>query len=136
MQPTVDIVIVDDDLGILKVLSKLISRFHPDSPLKTVVFSSGEDALEYLENSSAKLLITDIQMDGMSGFELCEKVIEHYRKVGRIPPKIIGQTSSRLAFYESLREKSGMEKLYDKNRENFGYLRDEIAATLSAELAS
>lgn len=63
--------IVDDEPAIVNVLSTLL---EPEGFQISSAFS-GEAALELLEESVFDVLITDIRMDGMDGFEL----IEHTR---------------------------------------------------------
>ncbi len=41
-------------------------------------FVDGHDALEFLEENEVDLLITDLQMPGISGLELCQKVKAAY----------------------------------------------------------
>lgn len=67
------LLIVDDEPAIVNVLSTLLAPegFHISGAF------SGEAALEQLQESVFDVLITDIRMDGMDGFEL----IEHTRAI-------------------------------------------------------
>ncbi|MBN2406503.1 MAG: response regulator [Elusimicrobia bacterium] len=64
------ILLVDDDKGIRESCGKAIRTAGYD--LK--VASSGEEAMEILKEFDAELLITDLQMGGMSGMDLLKYV--------------------------------------------------------------
>jgi signal transduction histidine kinase len=77
---TVNILIVDDEPRNLAVLESILDE--PDYRL--VRATSGEDALLALMADEFALLVLDVQMPGMSGFELAQLVKER-RKTARIP---------------------------------------------------
>ena len=64
------VLLVDDDTTLLSVLSRRVSRAGYD--VRTS--SSGRDALKQLEGSWPALLVVDLMMPGMDGFELCRRV--------------------------------------------------------------
>ena len=64
------VLLVDDDLTLLSVVSRRISRAGFD--VRTA--ASGPAALKQLEGSWPALLIVDLMMPGMDGFELCRRV--------------------------------------------------------------
>ena len=64
------VLLVDDDLTLLSVLSRRVSRAGYD--VRTA--SSGPAALKQLEGSWPALLVVDLMMPGMDGFELCRRV--------------------------------------------------------------
>ena len=66
--------IVDDDPKILEYVSKYIEREH----LETIVQSSAENALSYLETHQVDIAIVDVMMGKMSGFELCKILKEDF----------------------------------------------------------
>ena len=66
--------IVDDDPKILEYVSKYIEREH----FETIVQSSAENALSYLETHQADIAIVDVMMGKMSGFELCKILKEDF----------------------------------------------------------
>lgn len=64
------ILIVDDDLTLLSVLSRRVGR----AGYAVVTVSSGPAALKHLESSWPSLVIVDLMMPGMDGFELCRRI--------------------------------------------------------------
>jgi two-component system LytT family response regulator len=78
-------IIIDDELHCLQTMNILINDFCPDI---TVVdrCTSGEKALESIENLKPDLIFLDIEMPSMNGFEL----LEHF---DQIPFSLIFTTS-------------------------------------------
>lgn len=64
------ILVVDDD----ETTRTLIARLMTSLGYKAEIVASGEEALKALERESADLILTDVQMPGMSGFELYQAV--------------------------------------------------------------
>jgi two-component system KDP operon response regulator KdpE len=64
------ILLVDDDPNLLSVLSRRLSREGMD--VQTA--SSGAEALKALDGAWPALLVVDLMMPGMDGFELCRRV--------------------------------------------------------------
>jgi DNA-binding response OmpR family regulator len=64
------VLLVDDDPILLSVLSRRVSR----AGYETRTASSGGDALKLLEQSWPALLVVDLMMPRMDGFELCRRV--------------------------------------------------------------
>jgi len=65
------IMVVDDDDGILKVLK----RFLVNLGYEAILAGSGEEALEKM-HEKPEIVILDIMMPGMNGFEVLEKIKE------------------------------------------------------------
>ncbi|WP_230986746.1 ATP-binding response regulator [Cohnella fermenti] len=74
------ILIVDDDPVNLNVLAGILST----EPYNVTKATSGREALEWLADGDWDLLIADVMMPGMSGYELTEKVRER-RSVSELP---------------------------------------------------
>lgn len=74
------ILIVDDEVQILKALS----RAFFDTEYDIYTAQSGEEALEILENTEVNLVISDMKMPFMDGYELLSKVKEKYPRTIRI----------------------------------------------------
>ena len=64
------VLLVDDDLTLLSVFSRRVSRAGYDVQTAT----SGVDALRMLEGGWPALLVVDLMMPVMDGFELCRRV--------------------------------------------------------------
>lgn len=74
------ILLVDDEVQILKALS----RAFFDTEYEIYTAQSGEEALEILENTEVNLVISDMKMPFMDGYELLSKIKEKYPKTIRI----------------------------------------------------
>lgn len=67
LKPTV--LLVEDNKDILNFLSKELSPFY------TIITAyNGQEAIDMIENTSVNLIISDVKMPVMDGFELCEKI--------------------------------------------------------------
>ena len=73
------ILVVDDDELVLIALEELLTPCG----YEVTTASNGRDALEKLTKGTFDLLILDIIMPGMNGFELCKKIrgTEQFRTV-------------------------------------------------------
>jgi FixJ family two-component response regulator len=69
--PDIHIAVVDDDESLCRSMSRLLraANYWP------TVFSSAEEFLADQEHTHYDCLVLDIQLDGMSGLELHEKLI-------------------------------------------------------------
>ncbi len=64
------ILIVDDSLTELKAISIFLKRHH----FNTINVRNGEEALKILQNVSPNLILLDVMMPGIDGFETCRRV--------------------------------------------------------------
>jgi PAS domain S-box-containing protein len=64
------ILIVDDSLTNLAVFSEYLSRLHSD----VLVAINGVDALAQLEESKPDIILLDVIMPGIDGFETCRRI--------------------------------------------------------------
>ena len=72
--PSIDrILLVDDDLGILHLLHAVLKQ----QGHQLLVAQKGEDALKIAATASPALIVLDITMPGMSGFEICQRLKEN-----------------------------------------------------------
>ena len=74
-KPTV--FIVDDEEDFLFVLKERLTPESGAAPFELETFDNGFDALMAIGRDTPDLLITDIRMPGMSGYELCKKLKEN-----------------------------------------------------------
>lgn len=68
------ILIVDDDPHIRKLVGHFLTR----EGFGVLTSADGHEALHILETEKADLVILDIMMPGMDGWELCRELREHY----------------------------------------------------------
>lgn len=66
------ILVIDDMLTNLKIVESFLKPYYKVSLVK-----SGEQALKFLEKNRPDLILLDIQMPGMDGFETIRKVKEN-----------------------------------------------------------
>src|SRR3990172_12587455 len=71
---TTSILAVDDDMGMLKILSKCLNS----GGYKVLTAQNGEEAIGILNSANPELIIADVMMPGMNGYELCR----HIRSAG------------------------------------------------------
>jgi len=87
------ILIIDDD----RKLNQLLSEFLGDFGFKTLSATHPKDGLKKLKHSSPDLVILDVMLPGMDGFEVC-KTIRHSSAVpiimltarGELMDKVVG----------------------------------------------
>jgi two-component system phosphate regulon response regulator PhoB/two-component system alkaline phosphatase synthesis response regulator PhoP len=70
--------IVDDDPGIVSTLMSYLDKHD----YKTKGFSDANALFAFLEESRPDLIILDLMLPGMSGFEVCKKLKEKDRTAG------------------------------------------------------
>jgi DNA-binding response OmpR family regulator len=69
-----DILIVEDS----KELGKLLCDFLKAEGYSVFLAESGEKALTYFKKESIRLVVLDIMLPGMDGFEVCRQMREEY----------------------------------------------------------
>src|ERR1700722_2489969 len=80
-QPVSPVVLaVDDDPAVLRVIAAHLTR--SDYVVKTA--SSGEEALGILRDSTPNVLILDVMMPGISGYDLCH-LVKREERLKNIP---------------------------------------------------
>lgn len=68
------VLVVDDDSSIRWVLARALNNAH----FKVLSCDNGRAALEMIQQHQPELVITDIQMSGMSGLELLESINQQW----------------------------------------------------------
>jgi len=69
---TMRILIIDDDEDVLKYLTKVFSRI--DTPVITMVANSGFEAGCLVQTFQPHVVLLDLYMPGMDGFEVCKTI--------------------------------------------------------------
>ena len=67
------ILIIDDD----EKLNRLLTDFLGEFGFKTLTAAHPEDGLKKLSRNSPDLVILDVMLPGMDGFEVCKKIRQH-----------------------------------------------------------
>jgi DNA-binding response OmpR family regulator len=80
MNENVSVLIVDDNQENLKV----ISNFLKEKEYRIALADCGENAIKVLESNKIDLILLDIMMPGMDGFEVC-KIIKDRPDTKSIP---------------------------------------------------
>ena len=92
------ILLVEDDANI----SKLVKYNLEKSGFQCISCITGEDGLDYLEDNSADLVILDVMLPKMDGFEVC-KVLKQDGKLKNIPVMMLtakGEEIDRIIGFE------------------------------------
>ena len=90
------ILIVDDTISNLDILVELLSSYD------IVEASSGKDALDIIDEEKIDLVLLDIMMPEMDGFEVCS-VIKQNDKTKHIP----------IIFLTAINDETSIEKAYN-----------------------
>ena len=90
------ILIVDDTVANLDLLAELLDNYD------IIDATSGEEALEILEEEKVDLILLDIMMPGMDGFEVCRRLREK-PETKEIP----------IIFITAKNDEDSIEKAYD-----------------------
>jgi len=72
---TISFLIADDEQFITVALSTLIKKAFPECPIH--IADNGNDAWTLIQSVHPKIIISDIGMPGLNGFQLLEKVRNH-----------------------------------------------------------
>jgi DNA-binding response OmpR family regulator len=113
------VLLVDDDLTLLSVLSRRVER----AGYVTHTASSGPAALKQLETGWPALMVVDLMMPGMDGFELCRRV----KQLADLPIIVLS------AVYESEAKVSALE-LYAEDYVTKPFDPDELVARIQRVL--
>lgn len=81
------VLVVDDELDMKTLFEQRFRKEIRDHVIDFAFANSGEEALIYLNrnNHEAVLILSDINMPGMSGLELLKHIKEQYEK----PPPVV-----------------------------------------------
>ncbi len=116
------ILVVDDDLETRETLRELLETLG----YRIVVAASAEAALALLDGTALDLILSDIHMEGMTGFELCAR-LKGEPRFQRTPVILLSAISDRDARAAGL--SAGADDLLAKPCD-LGELRTRVAAFL------
>lgn len=85
------ILVVDDD----KNINMLIQSLLKNENYEVVACFDGNEALEKLENEKVDMLITDVMMPNMDGWELCSEV-RSFSSIPILMLTVLGETSQKV----------------------------------------
>jgi two-component system alkaline phosphatase synthesis response regulator PhoP len=68
------LLIVDDDSNIMDLIIATLEELVADYGVELLTAENGEDALEIIKTKKPDLVILDVTMPGISGFEVCDTV--------------------------------------------------------------
>ena len=88
MKSATTILIVDDEPVMQSLLEKILTR----EGYRTFTAGDGRAALDILEKESVSLVLSDIKMPGINGFELLKEIKAKYPTTGVIMMTAYGDT--------------------------------------------
>ncbi|RYZ91464.1 MAG: response regulator [Proteobacteria bacterium] len=97
------VLVVDDEPELLNSMQLSLEDFY------TIIASSAEEALNLLKTESPFLIISDLRMPGMNGFDFCEKIRENH---SNIPFVLVTGAADRDVAIRGLR--AGLTDLLEK----------------------
>jgi len=97
------ILFVDDELQILRS----ITRLFMDTEYSIVIAESGKEALDILENQKVDVIVSDMKMPNMNGYELLSQVKKRFPNIVRI---ILSGFSDERIVFDALQK--NIAKLY------------------------
>jgi two-component system OmpR family response regulator len=89
------ILVVDDDAHI----RELVSHYLKVEGFEVIEASDGEEALALLDSAKADLVVMDVMMPNMDGWELCAEIRDHY-DLPRLMLTAKGETAQKLKGFE------------------------------------
>jgi DNA-binding NtrC family response regulator len=90
MKNTTTILVVDDELMMRKLVEKILSR----DGYRVLQAENGADALELLKQERVDIIVSDINMPTMNGFDLLRTVKQKYPAISMIMMTAYGDTYS------------------------------------------
>jgi two-component system response regulator PilR (NtrC family) len=90
MKQSITIMVVDDELMMRKLVEKVLTR----DGFQVVLAEDGEEALHILAQRRVEIIISDIKMPRLNGFELLRSVKQQYPNIAVIMMTAYGDTYS------------------------------------------
>jgi CheY-like chemotaxis protein len=117
-----NVLMVDDNPRFLKAARDMIAALPCVAAAECA--TSGAEALTKLDKFNPDLVLTDIMMPEMSGFELIRKL-----RVRNAPPRVVAVTLHDSAEYRAAVLRSGAEALVSKRE--FGAAAPNLIASMA-----
>ena len=76
------VLVVEDDLSIRETLAIVLDAYHHQADL----VDTGEKAIEYLSLNWPDVMLLDLTLQGMSGEEVYQNILNAF---GRVPPTVV-----------------------------------------------
>ncbi len=102
--------VIDDDELNLKYLSTILKK----NDMEVLAINNGKDALQQFSTFQPKLILLDIQMPDMDGFQIAKKLRQIEKETGQTPCIIIAVTAFISENEEKEYKKAGMDFLLAK----------------------
>lgn len=101
MNKEIEILVVEDSLTQAEQLKFMLEK----KEYRVTIANDGVQALEYINNSMPDLVVTDILMPKMNGYELCQKIKED-EKLKHIPVILLTSLSDPIDVIQGLKSKA------------------------------
>jgi len=88
MKNSITILVVDDELMMRNLLEKILIR----DGYNVITAENGQDALEVLNKDKIDIVISDMKMPEMNGFDLLKIIKNEYPRIGMIMMTAYGDT--------------------------------------------
>ena len=90
MKQSITVLVVDDELMMRKLVEKILTR----AGFQVVLAGDGEEALQVLSARRIDIIISDIKMPRLNGFDLLRKVKQSYPNIAVVIMTAYGDTYS------------------------------------------
>jgi len=116
------IMVIDDAV----VSREIVGRMLRSAGMRVCKIESGQVALNYIQNSQPDLILLDLQMPEMDGFEFAAKLHENYASI-----PIIILSAKDIAMEDRLRLNGNVASIFQKG----SYRREELLAEVNKLLS-
>jgi DNA-binding response OmpR family regulator len=103
--PQTDVVLIDDDPMIRFLVQEYLTAFN----YKVATFENGATALEGLKETDAKVILLDLQMPMMNGFEVLEN-LRNNPSLATTPVIMLSANASDAAHMSTIQPDAYLEK--------------------------
>ncbi len=93
------VLMIDDDQVLLELINKKISKSEKAFSITTT--NSGEKALSLLKQDEFSIVVTDLQMPEVDGYELLAEICEHYPDIPVIVVTAFGKSKTKQVVIDS-----------------------------------